>query len=90
MEPCACDYNTPVHLVPIPSSPAAVVAALEDSLLEVRPLIEKLYANKQRDKGLLLSQVKTLFLKLEPGIPASRSDFLGVLPAASKVRGEKR
>ena len=73
-----------------PTSPTAVTSALEDSLVELLPLIEKLYANEQQAEGLLLSQVKALFLKLEHGIPASRSDFLGVLQAASKVRGEKR
>ncbi len=78
------------NATPLPASDSTVAAALEDSLAELRPLIEKLYANEQQAEGLLLSQVKALFLKLEHGIPASRSDFLGVLQAASKVRGEKR
>lgn len=72
-----------------PASPPAVISALDDSLKELRPLIEKLYENKQQAEGLLLSQVKLLFVKLRHGITAQRSDFISVLQAAGNVRGEK-
>lgn len=72
-----------------PNPPASIEAALEESLSELRPLIEKLYANKQHAEGLLLSQVKALYLKLEHKIAATRSDFISVLQAAGNVRGEK-
>ena len=68
---------------------ADIETALDQSLSELRPLIEKLYANEQQAEGLLLSQVKALFLKLRHGITATRSDFISVLQAAGNVRGEK-
>ncbi len=78
------------NLPPAPVPDAVVVFALEDSIVEVQPLIEKLYANEQQAEGLLLSQVKALFLKLRHGITATRSDYLSVLQAAGRVPGEER
>ncbi len=78
------------NATPLPASDSTVAAALEDSLAELRPLIEKLYANEQQAEGLLLSQVKALFLKLRHGITATRSDYLSDLQAAGRVPGEER
>ncbi len=74
---------------PMPISRAAIEAALDGSLSELRPLVEKLFASQQPGEGLLLSQVKALLLKLEHGIVITRSDFISVLQAAGNVRGEK-
>jgi hypothetical protein len=66
---------------------AAIETALDQSLSELRPLIEILYANEQQAEELLLSQVKALFLKQEHGIAAARSDFISVLQAAERLQG---
>ena len=78
------------HPAPNPTPRADIERALDQSLSELRPLIEKLYANEQQAEGLLLSQVKALFLKFQHGITATRSDYLSLLDAASRMppRGE--
>lgn len=73
-----------------PPSAHAVVSALESSLVELRPLTEKLFANDQRAPGILLAQLKLIFIRLQQGLPSRRSDYLSLLHAASRVPGEER
>lgn len=65
-------------------------SALEGSLVELRALEKMLFQNGQRQAGVFLSQVKLIATKVEHGITATRSDFLSLLDAASRMprRGE--
>ncbi len=76
--------------VQLPSPPTAVTSALEDSLAELRALEKMLFQNGQRQAGVFLSQIKLIATKVEHGITATRSDFLSLLDAASRMprRGE--
>jgi hypothetical protein len=75
-------------LPPAPVSDAVVISALQDSVVELRPLIETLFANDQRAAGILLAQLKLIFNRLQQGLPSRRSDYLSLLDAASRVPGE--
>lgn len=67
------------------ASPTVVAAAVDDSHLELRPLIERLFANEQPAAGILLAQLRLIFTRLQLGLPPRRSDYLSLLAAASRL-----
>ena len=72
-------------LPPVLVSDAVVISALQDSVVELRPLIKKLFANDQRAAGMVLAQLNVIYGRLHQGLPSRRSDFLSLLAAASRM-----
>ncbi len=77
-------------LPPAPVPDAVVVSALGDSVVELRPLIEKLFANDQRAAGMVLAQLNAIYSRLLQGLPSRTEDYLSLLQAAQRVPEEKR
>ena len=78
------------NLPPAPVPDAVVVSALVDSVVELRPLIEKLFANDQRAAGMVLAQLNAIYSRLLQGLPSRTEDHLSLLQAAQRVPEEKR
>ncbi len=78
------------NLPPAPVSDAVVISALQDSVVELRPLIKKLFANDHRAAGMVPAQLNATNNRLLQGLPSCRSDYLGLLQAAQRVPEEKR
>ena len=68
---------------------AEVVSALQDSLAELRPLEKTLFQNGQLAGGILIGHIKILLRKLKGGLPTTRTDFLSLLSAASRLPREQ-
>jgi hypothetical protein len=64
-------------------------SALEKSIEGLRPPDGFLLAHSDPSAKLLLSQVKVILLRLQPGLPVNRSQFLSVLETARSVACEK-
>ena len=77
-------------LPPVLVSDAVVISALQDSVVELRPLIKKLFANNQRAAGMVVAQLNMIYNRLLQGLPSRRSEYLSLLDAASRMprRGE--
>ncbi len=69
---------------------AVIISALQDSVVELRPLIETLFANNQRAAGMVVAQLNMIYNRLLQGLPSRRSEYLSLLDAASRMprRGE--
>ena len=70
-------------------TPSEVAAALQESLAELHPLEKFLFQNGQLAGGILIGQVKILLRKLQAGLPTTRTDFLSLLSAASRLPKEQ-
>ncbi len=69
---------------------AVIISALQDSVVELRPLIKKLFANNQRAAGMVLARLNVTYNRLLQGLPSRRSEYLTLLQAAQHVPEEKR
>lgn len=86
MEPFTPHYNTPVHAVPIPASPAAVAAALNETITTLRELEQVCFRSSRNSAaGLYFSQQRLLLMRLDIGKAPSRSDWLALAALGQRV-----